>query len=178
MNIQRTLLSAHEYSLLGQTEGGTKVVFWRDKGFQGEISSVVVISVYYLSCYKRLKKFLLLWNLKWLKIEWFKKKRGRVQSSMINFMDKFQYMLEESSCQQEAGLKNNYSFQEKMFRGIWWCLVEDVITWKFLLWYGSIKFLDLFLIGSHYILENVLKNVLKMWRFFREFSYTFRTTIL
>ena len=47
---------------------------------------------------------------------------------MINFADKFQFMSEESSSQQE---------EIDQIR----CLVDDVITWKFL-WYGFIKLLD------------------------------------
>ena len=38
MNNQWILLSAHEYPLLGQTEGGKEVFFWKGQGaVQGEI---------------------------------------------------------------------------------------------------------------------------------------------
>ena len=47
---------------------------------------------------------------------------------MKNFVDKLQDMSEESSCQQKEGLISNYSFQEKMCPGIWYCLVDHVIT--------------------------------------------------
>ena len=37
---------------------------------------------------------------------------------MTKFVDRFQYMSEESSSQQEEGLIIDYSFQEKMCWGI------------------------------------------------------------
>ena len=47
---------------------------------------------------------------------------------MINFVNKFQYMLEESSCKQEEGLIINYSFQEKMCLEIWCCYYHALIA--------------------------------------------------
>ena len=38
---------------------------------------------------------------------------------MINFVDKFKYMLEEASCPQEEGQIINYGFQGKMCREMW-----------------------------------------------------------
>ena len=95
-----------------------------------------------LSCYKRLKKLLLLLNLKPFNPCFARKTYSRVWSPTINFVEKLQYMWKESSYQQEEVLIINYSFPEKMFIGISRCLVDHVVTWKCLLCYGSIKCLD------------------------------------
>ena len=95
-----------------------------------------------LSYYKRLIKFLLLCNLKWFNPRFAPKKDSRVRRSMINFVEKFLYTFEETFCQQEEGLIVNYSLQGIMCLGIWCCLVDHVITWKFLSKYDPIKFLN------------------------------------
>ena len=121
-NIQWILLSIHEHSLLGQIGGGRKL--WETK----KVSPFMKFErIQPLLCYL---------------LDPLTKKYSRVWSSLRNFMDKFQYMSEKSSCQQEEGLIINYSFKEKMSRRIWCCLVDHVINRRFLLLYVSIKFLD------------------------------------
>ena len=44
------------------------------------------------------------------------------------FVDKFQYMLEESSCKQDEGLIINCNFQEKMCLEIWSCYYQAAIA--------------------------------------------------
>ena len=90
---------------------GRRSFFGRNKECKVRLHSRV------LSCYEGLKKALLLRNLKLFLhslLDPLTKKYSRVWSSMINFVDKVQYMSEESSCQQEEPLTINYSFQGKM----------------------------------------------------------------
>ena len=90
---------------------GRRSFFGRNKECKVRLHSRV------LSCYEGLKKALLLRNLKLFLhslLDPLTKKYSRVWSSMINFVDKVQYMSEESSCQQEEPLMINYSFQGKM----------------------------------------------------------------
>ena len=90
---------------------GRRSFFGRDKKCKVRLHSRI------LSCYEGLKKALLLRNLKLFLhslLDPLTKKYSRVWSSMINFVNKVQYMSEESSCQQEEPLITNYSFQGKM----------------------------------------------------------------
>ena len=93
---------------------------------------------------------------------------------MTNFVNKFEFMSEEPSCQQDEALISSDSFQEKMCQGIWWA--SHYLKVPLMVYLHNI--FRLIFHRQPSCLKNLLNFDEHQLGCLRQYVYTFRTTIL